>query len=110
MMNYNKGLNVVGLLIIAMLIGWFFVARPKQCKAVQPIAPAVKKLGIDASLSCATKYDEDANVSNIKKGVLEYKQSGQWDDAIQCVVNDAKKALAQYENPKEQKLAVVFDI
>jgi len=61
-------------------------------------------------LDCAHLPKEPANLGLLKEEIIKYHDSGAWDRATACVVEEAKKTLKKYLPVGKKPLAVVFDI
>ena len=81
-----------------------YIIKSAYLLAIVLYGPAMR------GLDCANLAPEPANLSTIKDEVLEYHDSGAWDKAIVCKVEQAKAVLQNYKPAKQEKPAVVFDI
>jgi predicted secreted acid phosphatase len=59
---------------------------------------------------CGSLVQEPANVGLTKGTVRKYRTSGDWETAIKCEVEKAKKLLASYKPAADERPAVIFDI
>lgn len=63
-----------------------------------------------AVIDCSHLAPEPPNLGRLKIDVTEYKKSGAWDKAVQCILQDAKKILQKYMPAQGKKLAIILDI
>jgi predicted secreted acid phosphatase len=96
-------LSRVNTVLVSVLLNVLMVLN---AQAIQ----APRALRVQPSLQCALENCEPANASIVKDDIRMYRESGQWDDAISCVVQQARQALEKYIPVGKNKYAVVFDI
>lgn len=63
-----------------------------------------------AAMDCANLVREPINLSAVKEQIKRYYDLGAWDQAIQCMGEQAKSALRKYMPIEGKKFAVIFDI